>query len=99
LVFINGTWIEFDRYTVKNGEITLINPFDMFLKDKWIEIVLFYKDNDYISNYPGDAINPGEVIYWQEECVEVEDETQVTYEIPYPNPPFIDTPFLVSIGS
>ena len=99
LVFLNGTWLEFDRYRVKNREITLTNPIDILLKNRWIEIVVFYKDNDYESNYPGDGINPGEVIYWQEQCVEIEDENQFTYEIPYPNLPFMDTPFLVTIGS
>ena len=99
LVFLNGTWLEFDRYRVKNGEITLTNPLDILLKNRWIEIVVFYKDNDYESNYLGDGINPGEVIYWQEQCVEIEDENQFTYEIPYPNLPFMDTPFLVTIGS
>lgn len=102
LIFLNGTWLEFDRYTVKDNVITLKNDFDEFLKDRWIEIVVFYKDNDYYNNFPGDPLNPGELIYWEEKSVEIIDPSVFTYEIPYPNPDFTDmddSPFLVSIGS
>ena len=102
LIFLNGTWLEFDRYTIKDNIITLKNSFDKFLKDRWIEIVVFYKDNDYYNNFQSDPLNPGELIYWEEKCVEITDPSVFTYEIPYPNQDFAeidDTPFLVSIGS
>jgi len=102
LLFINGTWLEFDRYTFKDNIVTLKYGFDEFLKDRWIEIVLFYKDNDYYNNFPGDPLNPGELIYWEEKCIEITNPNEFTYEIPYPNLDFMDmedSPFLVSIGS
>ena len=102
LLFVNGTWIDFDRYSVEDNEVILKYDFDNFLKDRWVEVVMFYKDNDYYNNFPGDPINPGELLYWEEECVEIEDKEQFTYTIPYPNSDFVDiedSPFLVSIGS
>lgn len=100
LLFINTTWVDFDLYTVKNNEI-IFNPgsYTTFNKGDWVEIVLFYKDNDYESNFVGgDSTNIGEQIYFEEVSVPVV-ENQNTYEIPYPNYPFTDIPYLVMIGS
>lgn len=100
LLFINTTFIDFDMYTVKNNEIIFNkNSLFKFNKGDWVEIVLFYKDNDYFNNFNGaDSNNIGEQIYFEEISTPIV-SNQTKYKIPYPNAPFTDIPFLVMVDS
>lgn len=97
MLFINTTFMHPDRYDIVDNEVILTNNDDIFYKDKSIIIVIAYSRTNYKKKYP--TIENRERIKFEAVDVVIENDGQSNFTIPYPNAPFKDLKFILTIGS
>ena len=103
LLFINSTYcpdIRYDVIPASDGsgdyDIQMKDPNDYFGKGKSIVVVYAYEHTRYYKSTSYD-IEGKDIIYFTDEFTAMRN-SQTSYTIPFPYPPFTDTAFFVTIG-
>jgi len=100
LLFVNSVYTSNDRFTVTDNVLSLTSSGDVFKAGKSIVVVLAYRNVGNANYTPVDTvINPRDTIKFQDIDVVIQSDGQEKYIIPYPNPIFTDTAFMLSIGN
>lgn len=95
LMWSNSVFYDNDRYTIQDNVITLINDDDYFYTKSLVVVMIAYETLNY-NTVEGD-LEEKDIIYFEDVDVPMRNGAK-DYYIPWPNPPFTDTAFMVSIG-
>jgi hypothetical protein len=97
LVFINSTYVPNSSFDIVDSKLTLTTSGDIFKANKSVVLMLAYRDINYKKI---DAeIQNREIIKFEDKYSTVLYDGHVTHTIPYPNLPFTDTEFIISVGT
>ncbi len=95
IMWANSVFYDTDRYTITDNVITLTNSDDYFYPSSLIVLMIGYETLSY-NAIDGD-LEEKDIIYFEDVDVAMRNGSS-RYVIPWPNPPFTDTAFMVSIG-
>ena len=95
IVFMNSTYIDPERYTIINNILTMTDG-TIIPKDREVVIWFAYKVISYAQKDM--EVNIMDVVKFDDRDVAIKNGV-TRYNIPYPNPPFTDTEFFVTIGN
>lgn len=95
IVFMNSTYIDPERYTIVNNILTMV---DGTVIPKGREVVIWFAYEIISYAQKETEINIRDVIKLDDRDVPIRNGA-TRYNIPYPNPPFTDTEFFVTIGN
>ena len=95
IVFMNSTYIDPERYTIINNVFTMTDG-TIIHKDREVLIWFAYEEINYSQKET--EIDIMDVVKFDDRDVAIKNGV-TRYNIPYPNPPFTDTEFFVTIGN